>query len=278
MVDIFEHLDYRKFLKDLYAERKAESKNFSYRTVAAECGLKSIGFFTWVLQGKRNLSPRLIVKFAQVFRLKKKETQYFEILVNYNQAKTHDVKKYYFDQLAAMTRSMAKVIDPNQHEFYEKWYYSAIREAIELKPINENYTDLASLLVPQISSNDARKAVELLEKLKLVKRNPDGVLIKTSPSITTGEEWQSLAVHNYQLSSIDLAKNALDSFPKTERDISTLTLSCSKQTYQEILNKVKEFRQSLIRIVEKDEHVEGVYQCNFQVFPLTKQESINENS
>src|SRR3954468_21863356 len=174
MVDIFNYLDYRKFLHDIYAERKAKSKFFSYRYLAQKTGLKSVGFFTWILQGKRNLSSRLVLKFAEAFKLNKQETTYFELLVSYNQAKSHDEKKHYFDKIASLKRPMAQIVDSEQYEFYEKWYYSALREMIGIHPIKDDYAKLGKALVPPISPAEAKKSVELLERLGFILKNEEG--------------------------------------------------------------------------------------------------------
>jgi uncharacterized protein (TIGR02147 family) len=130
MIDIFEYIDYRKLLKDLYNERRAENKCFSYRFIAQKVGFSSAGFFANIIQGKRNISPEFIFGFARVFKLKKQETEYFELLVNFDQAKSHEQKKYYFEKMLSSKKSKIKIIEKQQYEFYSKWYYTAVREVL----------------------------------------------------------------------------------------------------------------------------------------------------
>jgi hypothetical protein len=66
-----------------------------------------------------------------------------------------------------------------------------------------------------------------LEKLGLVAKNPDGYYEHTDAMISTGDEWKSLAIQNFQIEAADLAKHAIQNIPKLDRDISTLTLSIS---------------------------------------------------
>jgi uncharacterized protein (TIGR02147 family) len=68
---------------------------------------------------------------------------------------------------------------------------------------------------------------------------------------------------------MELAQEALYSVPKTHRDISTLTLSISKQGLQRMKEKIKEFRRELLEIAKADEHADRVYQLNLQLFPLS---------
>ena len=270
LTDIYGYLDYRKFLQDLYAEKKSKGRFFSYRYLAQKTGLKSVGFFTWVLQGKRNLSPHLVLKFAQVFKLNKQETEYFELLVSYNQAKSHEEKKHYFDRLICLKRTSAKIVDADQYEFYEKWHYSAIREWIGMQPFKDDYVKLARSLAPAITAAEARKAVELLDRLSLIVKDADGYFVRKDSTISTGQAWKSLAITHFQGQACDLAKQALDRFAKGERDMSTMTLSCSQATFDAMRERLKALRQEFAEMAKNDADPDRVLQCNFQVFPLSK--------
>ncbi|HKP95230.1 MAG TPA: TIGR02147 family protein [Fibrobacteria bacterium] len=270
LTDIYAYLDYRKFLQDLYAEKKAKGKFFSYRYLAQKTGLKSAGFFTWVLQGKRNLSPHLVLKFAQAFKLNRQETGYFELLVSYNQARSHEERKHFFDRLICLKRTSAKLVDSDQYEFYEKWYYSAVRELIGIQPFKDDFAKLARTVVPAITVSEAKKAVELLDRLSLIVRDEDGYYQRKDSTISTGQSWKSLAIANFQIQSFDLGRQALDRFGKAERDMSTMTLSCSQATFDAIRERLKALRLEFAEMAKNDSGADRVLQCNFQVFPLSK--------
>ena len=93
MVDVFSYLDYRQLLQDLYADRKKTDPTLSYRSLAKKVGFNSAGFFTNILRGKRGISAQIVEKFSKFFKLKIKERQYFELLVNANQAKNATKKE-----------------------------------------------------------------------------------------------------------------------------------------------------------------------------------------
>ena len=66
------------------------------------------------------------------------------------------------------------------------------------------------------------------------------------------------------------AAHALDNIPRTERDISCLTLCISEAKLDEIKQRVRQFRQELLQAAERDDQPGRVVQINFQVFPLSK--------
>src|SRR3989338_9919808 len=86
--NIFEYDNYRSFLKDLYALLKQEKSAFSFRFFSRQAGFRSPNFLKLVMEGKRNLSPESIEKFAKGLKLNKNEADFFRRLVLLNQATT----------------------------------------------------------------------------------------------------------------------------------------------------------------------------------------------
>jgi uncharacterized protein (TIGR02147 family) len=269
MIDIYEYLDYRKYLKDIYDAHKSKHRYFSYRYITYKLGLKSTAYFSWILQGKRNLSQALILKFISIFSLNRKEAEYFEVLVKYNQAKTYEERQYYFERIALLTRSCGKIMHPEKYMFYEKWYYAAIREILCVIPVSTNYRELAAALIPPITPEEARKSIELLLDLSLIHKNAQGYYQKNESTITTGEKWTSQAILKFQRDTMDLGKQAIMTIPREERWIGTLTLSCSEDTVELIKKKLSYLQHDMEELVRKDNCPEAVFQCNVQLFPLT---------
>ncbi|MBF0430808.1 MAG: TIGR02147 family protein [Fibrobacteria bacterium] len=270
MVDIFSYLDYRAFLKDIYDDKKKQGWQLSYRTLGKLVGFNSAGFFTNIIKGKRGISSQIAGKFAEVFRLKIKEREYFEYLVQADQAKNQTQKKYYLDKAIALKKMKFKIKDVGTHQFYEKWYFSTIRELLGFMPFKGDCRTLAKTLYPSIKPRDAEKSIELLEKLKLIKKNKEGYYEQTDPFITSGDKITSANLAKFHMETAELAIRATDKCPIDQRNISTLTLGLSKEGYTEMVNKIRDFRQELMEIAKRDKKKARVYHVNFHVFPLTK--------
>jgi uncharacterized protein (TIGR02147 family) len=269
LVNVFEYTDYRLFLKDAYDARRKANSNFSYRFIASKVGFASPGFFTNVLKGKKDISLKLAHKFAELFKLGRKEKEYFELLVLFNKATGNGEKKEYLDRLLAMRGSHVKKVEAHQYEYFEKWHYTAVREAMALVPFRGDYRALAALIRPPISIQDARKAVEVLERLGLVKPGPDGVYERTDAVISAGDEISRVLLNAYQVQAMDLAKNALENLPAGTRNFSTLTLSVSGNTYAAMVEELRAFRRRLLEMANNSQDPDRIYQMNFHVFPLT---------
>ncbi|MBD3392339.1 MAG: TIGR02147 family protein [Chitinivibrionales bacterium] len=270
MKPVFEYNDYRRFLKDFYNEKKSENSHFSYRFMAGRVGFKSPGHFTQIIQGKANISIHLIERFAQFLKLNKKERSYFQELVLFNQARKHEDKKRHFERLISFRESSVRVLAEDQYEFYSEWYYTAIREILNFYPFDGDLGKLAKMVDPPVTPQEAKKAVNLLEKLGLIEKRDDGSYAVTDRMLTTGYHAQGVALSNHVLNSLRLAENALDHFPRNERNLSTVSVSVSPEGYERIVEELRAFRRKMLEIVRNDEGVNRAYQFNFQFFPLSR--------
>src|SRR6266849_8152367 len=97
--DLFTYIDYRSFLKDEFAFIKSKSRRLSYRIFAKQAGFTSPNFLQMIIQGKRNLNSTHTIGAAKAFNLNKQETEFFQNLVGYNQARSLDEKNLFYQKI-----------------------------------------------------------------------------------------------------------------------------------------------------------------------------------
>jgi uncharacterized protein (TIGR02147 family) len=273
--DIYSYLDYRTYLRDVCAAKKQQNPHFSYRYLSQKIKIKSAGFFSWVLQGKRNISDRLVLELAHFFRLGSSETAYFESLVAFNQATTHEERRHAFDKLLAMRRGSVKQMEADQCAFYRTWYYPALRELVAIVPVtDETASEAATLLHPAIKPSDVKEALLTLARLGLVRKDGNGCYERTDQVISSRENVPLVALHDYQISSLDLAKSAFDRFEKSERELSTVTMSVDNEAYLMILERLASLRREIMEIARSVKKPSRVMQLNLQYFPLSLQRKV----
>ncbi len=263
-------MSYRAFLKDAYLERKASDKSFTHAVISERAELKSTGFFSWVLSGKRNITPALAKKFCKVFKLDRSESAFFELLVSYDQAKNNEERAKYFRKIVINKKSIINEATPDQYAYFKHWYVAVIREIIAIKPFKDDFKKLGHSLIPKISPTEARDAVDLLMRLKFIKKENDGTLTHIPQTIIVGEEWRSMAIVNYQGSLMKLGVDALENIPSEDRDISTVTVSCTQELFETYKERMKQLRQEFLELARNEESADKVYQFNLQLFPLSK--------
>lgn len=269
MANIFEYIDYRRYLRDAYEERRKESAKFSYRYIAGKVGFSSPGFFANVLSGKKDISLKLALKFAELFKLGRKEREYFEALVLFNKSTGASEKKEYLDRLLALRGTRVKSVDAHQWEYFEKWHHAVVRELIAIKPFRGDFRALAAMVNPPITAQEARKSVELLERLGLIRKGGDGTYERTDAALSAGDAISKALIAAFQIQAMDLAKHAMETLPGGVRNFSTLTMSVSESTYEAMLEELRAFRRRLLDMAQESEDVDRVYQMNFHVFPLS---------
>lgn len=269
-MDIYDHSDYRTVLKELYDDRKKKDPKFSYRFIAMRAGFKSAGFFTQILQGKTNISMSIALSLASVFKLKAPEVEYFEQLVQFNQAKTQSDKQHYFRKIISMKKGKLKTLDERQYELFTKWYYLAIRELLAIHKFKGDYKELAESLVPAISVAEAKQAIKVLENLNLIQAGRGGIYERLDATLTTGDYWKSVAITQFQLDTLDLAKGSYDRVDPKYRNHSTLTLSISQGEYGWIKEELNSVRKRILEMAKGSLNPDRVYQINVNVFPLSR--------
>jgi uncharacterized protein (TIGR02147 family) len=158
----------------------------------------------------------------------------------------------------------------DQYRYYAEWYNIPIRELTALPEFSEDPAWIARSLIPPISPQQAQKALDLLFQLGLLKRDASGRLVQTDAFISTGDEVTSTSVANYHREMIQKGSEALDRFAAQDRDISSVTMALSGKSFGEIKSLIQKFRKELLAIADQDHCPEGVYQVNFQLFPLAK--------
>ncbi len=275
VISVYDYTDYRAYLADYYTFQKQKNKAFSYRYFARRASVKSSGFYKELVDGKRSLSRSLILKFSEALNLNKREAEYFENMVYFNESKTMDEKRLFFRKMMSSYDSKAYKLLADQYEYFSKWYYVAIRELLCFIKFSGDYNALANALNPSIRPDQARKAIHILEKFHLIEKGPDGYYRRCDPVLTTGypdddKRMNLMNVFNFQKAMMDMARNAYDLHPRKQIDMSTLTLGISEKTYNTMKEEIANFRIKLLGMAEKDATPDRVYQLNYQFFPLSK--------
>ncbi len=273
---IFDYLDYPGYLTAFLAEKKAEGSRISLRSVAKSLGCDA-SFLAKVLHNKKSLPANLKGGLFELLGLSKKEREYFEHLILLRKAKLHSEKNRLLQSLNRMRKDRFPSLAPDQFVFYEKWYYTVVLQLLDFMDFKDDYAALGKALDPPISPAQAKKSIALLSKLSLIVRDKDGYFRKTSAALTTGEGWQSVAIANYQMENLDLARKAFEKHSLKARRFSTLTLSLSEAAAGDLMEQLQAFEKKCLTRAVEDTAPSRVYQFNFQAFPVSRLDLTEED-
>ena len=66
-----------------------------------------------------------------------------------------------------------------------------------------------------------------------------------------------------------LASESIERVPAEKRDITSVTISVSEESYTAIIEKLRALRKELLELAESDMNPEKVAQLNLQLFPVS---------
>ncbi len=272
-ITIFNYTDYKLFLKDYYAFQKKRSRHFSYRYFAQKSGVAP-SVLKDIISGRRNLTFPVMNKYASAMKMRNRERKYFETLVQFVNSKDNTEKNEAFTEMIRIRgRSGIKFLGEDHYEFFSKWYHSAIREMVTLPDFKEDYEWIARRLSPPITAQQAKKSVEFLLSVGILKRDKNGSLIQKDAVISSEYEMASAALRNFHSQMVGLAGEAIEGAPRELREISSLTLGLSVKCLHRLKERIRIFKEELLTMVVDDKSdSELVCQVNFQLFPLISYE------
>ena len=137
---IFHYSDYRLFLKDYLKALKDEDKKYSQRYIIMKIGESSAGWVSDVIAGRKNINETQMFKLCQILDLDPRSEIFFELLVKFSQAGTHEERTRIYDKLRTFQECPSEILDVDRFEYFNKWYHAAIRElllaraSVKMKP------------------------------------------------------------------------------------------------------------------------------------------------
>ncbi len=264
------YTDYRIYLSDYYSHKKKTSGFFSYRQFCMKAGLKSPSIYREVVSGKRNLTPSTITAFIKGVGFSEREGKFFENLVLFNQAKSEESKKKYLAILRGLRyRKPQKLIPVHLYEYYDKWYHPVIRELAVAFDWKDDFAHLGRSVNPPLKTSEARESVDLLLRMGFLKKLENGKYMQTNPDITTGAEVNSLSIRQLNRTYAQLGLEAIDRFPPSERDISSIIMGIPKRKLTELKQVIVDFRKRIIELADNGSgEIDSFYSLVIELFPV----------
>jgi uncharacterized protein (TIGR02147 family) len=264
------YTDFRQFLRDYYHDRKKRFSFFSHRYFCLKAGLRSPTVFKEIVDGKRNMTSRMLPLFLKGLDLGPLDAQYFITLVHFNQSKSIEEKTHYLEQMQGLKQKIPQEIVPiDQYSLYSKWYLLILRELACIYPWNGDYGLLAKTVCPPIRKSEALEGVRFLVQKGFLKPGGDGTYYQASQAISSGSEVTSIGIRNFNKTMTRRGADAIDEFAQTLRDVRTMIIGISAESYPLIKHEIREFMDRVARIVDNDRASDRVYNLGIQLFPVS---------
>lgn len=246
-LDIYSYLDYRAFCRDFYRSNKEADPKFSYRSFAKRAHIAS-SYLKHVIDGKRNLSSEMSIKFGQGMGLSSGEIDYFENLVRFNQAYSLEEKDLYFERLRKKRARALKTLGlAEAARLLSHWYVLAIKELV----VSLNSVDarlIQKVLRKKLPENLIERTIEDLCSLGWLSEE-GGKWVSSASQIQFPDEVRSYVVRSFHGQMLEIATEALaDDISEREYGAAMFTLPVEK--FPQLKEKVKDLHRDLISWVQ----------------------------
>ena len=262
------YLDFRSYLKDWFKHRKERQPGYSMRTFARNptLGISSTSFMTNLIKGARNLTQRQRLAFIKALKLEGLEAEYFDFLVQFNQAKTLDEKNYFFSHLSKHRGSQAKLLLERQYAFFAKWHHSVIWNYLGLPRSEGSPARIAKHLAEELPTEQVQESLDLLTGMGLIKKTANGYDV-AERHLVTDKVFMGQVAKDYHREFLGIASAALDRYPPEKRQFNVLAFSVSDKGFEAVKQRIGAFLQEVREIVDRDEDMNQVNLLNIQLFP-----------
>src|SRR5689334_6944602 len=199
MNTIFDYTDPSKFLRDAWREKKEKQPQLSLRSWSTRLGFESHSSLHLLLTGKRQIPRKNIKKLAEALGLSVKETNYLELLVEFQRAKSPDEKSYFADKIQSTRghKSTVKMFEVESFKYLSNPLHTVILEMTALKDFNPSPEWIQSKLTFRATIKEIKDVLQRLLDFKLLEYDANGRLSKSHQHMSSKHDLEDLGVKTY---------------------------------------------------------------------------------
>lgn len=265
---LHEATDYRPWLRQALKDLRRRHPSRTSRALAEILDIDP-AHLSRVLAGRKHIATRHVPELCKFLKLSRPDGRYLEALVRCNTATEPTEASRHFLAMQAMRGAYQRTLQDDAHDYFRSWIHPVMRTLLSLVEFRGlGWIRLASLFRRKITPDQAQESVELLLRLGLLESDARGILRPSPGTVSSGENWLGQAVHEFQRQTLALSAELLETQPREERDISTLTLPSSRQRMDELRDKIRQFRQELMTWARDLPEEDCVVQMNIQLFTV----------
>lgn len=216
-------------------------------------------------------SPELAESLLKSWNMSLKESEYFRLMIQLERKrKQGDDLSEILERMARLSGKPASSVQVLDFSIIRDWYYVVIRQMVEMPSFQEDPQWISKTLNRKITPTQAQQALEKLERLEVLERNPQtGRLQPTARYAESTHDIPSSAIRAHQCAMIQRALEALEERPVDERLFNTLTLNIDRARLPQFRQMLLDFMRSMNTEFSATSS-DSVCQLNLQFFEHTQ--------
>ncbi len=275
-----EYMDYRKFLGDFYSYKRHLSKKdlrpYNYAMFSAAADIKSPNYLKMIIEGRRNLSEEMILKFARAMGFNKEQSDEFRLMALFDQSTDPAARNFFLKELSdfrVQQQLRNGQIDKKIWQKIPNWITWVLYAMLDQENVDFQPAKLRELLRSKASESEIEEALKnLINSGEVVQDETTGKLRKSRNLIDSPDEVPVALVRKLQSQLMYLGLESLFQDSPQEREFGSLTMSLTRPEFEELRFKLRQMRKQLHKdnsIKRMSNPGERVYQLNLQLFPVT---------
>lgn len=245
-MEIFDYKNYKDYVREKVSSYPKKGHGM-YRQLGIHISLNSVAV-SQVFKSKRDLSLEQALGVSEFFNLTELEQDYFLLMVQYERAGNHKLKKIFLNKMTEIKKKSENLKDrlsqtqdislEAKATYYSNWIYSGVRIASSIDDGGQSIEALAKRL--GVLPYDLTKVLEFLTENGLCKKIENKYT--TGIGITHLEATSPLVLSHHRNWRI----KAIEKMNRQDEDqiFYTIPLSISK-------NDLKNFRKKIVMFVEE---------------------------
>jgi uncharacterized protein (TIGR02147 family) len=275
------YTDFRKYLKDYYLMKVAETKGslrpYGYAQFSVAADIKSPAYLKLIIEGRRNLSPSMILKFAKALEFSKDETEEFRLLVLFGQAQDPLERNRHLKDLAELRVNHQLRTGELPSDIWDKvpgWVAWVLYAMADQKDVEFQPHVLRALMRNKPSLDEVKKSLSRLLESGELQRDPETHEVVKARELMAGVENVPVAlVRKLQAELIYLGLESLFQDSPLDREFGALTFALTEEEFEHLKFELRHLRKRLFKdfaVNRKSVKGDRVFQLNIQLFPVTK--------
>jgi len=264
---VYEHADYRTFLKTTLAERAHRLPGYSLRSFSQKIGVSN-SYLSEVLSAKKSMSVELAFKIAVKLDLTDAETQYLCMKVQLEHEKDPELREKLEKRLRDLNPNfVTHSVSTDIFKVIADWYHFAILEMTALPTFTPDAAYIAKKL--GISKIEAEVAFDRLLRLRLLERTPEGKVRKTHEHVLAQSKIPDQACRHFHRQVLDRAIESLQAQTPKSRMSATEILAIDSRYLSKVDRLSQEFSSAVWELSENSKIKDSVYALCTHFFRLT---------
>jgi uncharacterized protein (TIGR02147 family) len=267
---IFEHNNYRSFLKAVLADKIAANPQFSLRSFGLALGI-SHAALSQVFNGKKNISYERALDIAQKLKLEETEQEYLCLLVQIETVRDMEKKIALHEKLNKL-RPASRPTDLNMDIFrvISEWYHFPILSMTRLKNFKFTPKNIAKRL--GISELEAAVAIERLVRVEFLEQKADGTWAECKSYLMIDSETPSSALRKFHRQMLEKSMKSIDDQKAVDKVNGSETFAFNPKSIKAARDITEKYFNEMVDLSEKTQKKDGatdVFHLQVNFFNLT---------